>query len=305
VKGLSLSDSDRRFTRFLLGGLPEDERRRIELEFLENDDAFADLVALEDELRFAYLEGGLDPDERARFETRYLATAEDRAKLDFARALLDRAAEERVPDTPPATAVLAWWRRPVFQLALAAATLALAVSSAWLFAESRRMQRDIASMRAEIARMAPPEETLRLRDELARERARREELERLAARPEPAIPPVPPSHPLLALVLTPGLTRSTGTGVPRVALGDITDALRLELTLPAGASSPTYAVTVLDADGRQVSAARNLRASRSIVVTTVPRKSLSGADYEVVLHGIDATGRSEALASYYFSVQSR
>ena len=303
MKGLSLSDSDRRFTRFLLGGLPEDERRRIELEFLENDDAFADLIALEDELRFAYLEGGLDPDERERFETRYLATAEDRAKLDFARTLLERAAADRMPGAPPAPAVLAWWRQPVFQLGLAAATLALAVSSAWLYAESRRMQRDITSMRAEIARMAPAEETSRLRDELARERARREELERLAARPEPTGPAVPPSSSFLALVLTPGLSRSAGADVPRVKLGDIKDALRLELKLPAGAPSPSYAVTVLDADGRQVSAAGNLRTSRSLVLTTVPRRLLSGADYEVVLHGIDAAGRSEALASYYFSVR--
>ena len=52
-----------------------------------------------------------------------------------------------------------------------------------------------------------------------------------------------------------------------------------------------------------MSAARNLRASRSVIVATVPRKSLSGADYEAVLHGIDAAGRSETLASYYFSVR--
>lgn len=303
MKGLSLSDSDRRLTRFLLGGLPEDERRRIELEFLEDDDAFADLIAIEDELRFAYLEGGLDPDERARFETRYLASAEDRARLDFARALLDRAAAERVPDAPAAAAVLAWWRGPAFQLALAAAALTLAVTSAWLFNLTRRMQRDVASMRAEIARMAPPEETSRLRDELARERTRREELERLARRPEPTGPSVAPPSPFLALVLAPGLSRSAGADVPRVMLGDITDALRLELKLPAGASAPAYAVTVLDADGRQVSAARNLRASRSLVVMIVPRRSLARADYEVVLHGVDATGRREALASYYFSVR--
>jgi hypothetical protein len=297
MKGLPLSDTDRRLTRFLLGGLPDAERREIELAFLEHDDTFADLVALEDELRFAYLENALDPEDRARFEARYLATPEDREKLAMARTLLDRVAAEGTRIAQPA-AVPAWWRRPSVQFALAAATLVLAVASAWLFTELRRVRRDVESMRAEIAARTPADEVARLRNELGAERRLREALEQQARGKEPP----PPFEAVLALVLTPGLSRSSGADVPRVSLGAVTGSLRLELTLPKDAAFPTYAATLLDADGRQLLATRNLRASNATVGTIVPRRLLARADYEVVLHGVDAAGRSESLANYYFRV---
>jgi hypothetical protein len=272
-----LTDTDRRFTRFLLGGLPEDERRSLELDFLRNDEAFADLLAREDELRFAYAAGTLDREERALFETRYLRSAEDREQLAFAKALLNRAETNARP-----AAASPWGGRSVV-LALAAAMLVFALGSGWLFVQVRRLERDLDATRASIAQMTPAAETARLRDELSRERARR---------------------PLLALVLAPGVTRSSAT-VSRLSLEDVGAGLRLDLSLPPGAPSTSYAITIKDADGKDVWTMRNLSAIGGQVRTSVPPATLFPADYEIVLHGIDATGRSEDLASYYLSVVPR
>jgi hypothetical protein len=81
-------DADVRLVRFLLGDLPEEERRAIEHECFRVDGAaFAEILALEDELRFAYLQNRLTADERRAFDERHLRTLSDRARLAFARAL--------------------------------------------------------------------------------------------------------------------------------------------------------------------------------------------------------------------------
>ena len=201
-----MTDTDCRLTRFLLGGLPEDERRSIELDFLRNDEAFADLLAREDELRFAYVAGTLDREDRALFETRYLRSAEDREQLAFAKALLHRAETNARP-----AAASPWGGRSVV-LALAAAMLVFALGSGWLLMQIRRLERELDATRASIAQMTPAGETARLRDELSRERARR---------------------PRLALVLTPGLTRSGGA-VPRLSLEDVGAGLRSTSPCPRG-----------------------------------------------------------------------
>jgi hypothetical protein len=89
-----IPESDRHLIRFLLGEVSEDDRRAVEREFLRLDTtAFAELVALEDELRFAYAGGRLTAGERESFERRYLATVSDRLRQTFATAFM------RVVDT--------------------------------------------------------------------------------------------------------------------------------------------------------------------------------------------------------------
>ena len=84
--------TDDRLTRFLLGRMPIHQRKSIEREcLLEDATAFAELVALEDELRFAYVAGDLSALDRQAFEARYLRRLSDRARLVFARALLHAA----------------------------------------------------------------------------------------------------------------------------------------------------------------------------------------------------------------------
>jgi hypothetical protein len=101
-----MAATDDRLVRFLLGRLPIAEREAIERECLREDGtACAELVAVEDELRFLYASGDLAPADQRAFEARYLRTPSDRARLMFAQALAAIAAASRPgrtdPDEPP------------------------------------------------------------------------------------------------------------------------------------------------------------------------------------------------------------
>lgn len=83
---------------YLLGGLPEEERQRLE-ERLFVDRSFFQLVRIaEDELIDSYIEGDLS--EKERFVTHFLATPQQRQKLRIAMALKKKVSESEVRDTP-------------------------------------------------------------------------------------------------------------------------------------------------------------------------------------------------------------
>ena len=92
-----------RLVRFLLGQLPPEEREAIERScFGQDETVFAELVALEDELRVAYAAGEMSTLDRRAFEARCLRTLTDRTRLMFARALAElarAAASERSSDS--------------------------------------------------------------------------------------------------------------------------------------------------------------------------------------------------------------
>jgi hypothetical protein len=98
---VQIPESDRHLIRFLLGEVSEDDRRAVEREFLKLDTtAFTELVALEDELRFAYAGGGLTAAERESFERRYLAEVSDRLRQMFATAFMRAVDSAHVPGHP-------------------------------------------------------------------------------------------------------------------------------------------------------------------------------------------------------------
>ncbi len=300
------TDLDHRLTRFLLGDLSDEARQDIERQCLDEDGAvFAELVAIEDELRFDYLLGRLLSEDRKRFERQYLGTPAGQAKLAFARALLDRANASEIGEGAPAGRAprLAWWRRPAFQAALAAAAVVLAVLAAIEFSAERRLREQVDRLSADLARAGVTRagtetEFARLRDELAREQVLRKDLEaklaqRGAARPATAF----------ALTLVPGLTRGAGQPIPRVDEATAARGLQLTLTLPSGATSyAAYRVVILNADGREVWSGSNVRAGTGSVAVGIPASTLPRGDYEIVLRGASPEASPEDIASYYLRV---
>ena len=117
-------------TRYLLGGLPEDESIRLEQRFFTDKDCFEQLLALEDELMYDYLRAELPAGDRARFEQRFLNTGPQRQKAQFAGDLLQRIG--RAPES-------GWWR-PAIRFSLAAAALVLLVFPTWM---TLRLRRDL------------------------------------------------------------------------------------------------------------------------------------------------------------------
>jgi hypothetical protein len=215
-------DNDARLTRYLLGEVSEHERQAIEREcFRADGEAFAELVALEDELRVAYAQRRLSAADRVAFERKYLTTVSDRARLAFAQALSTMADREPAVGRGVAAMPVRWWRRPAVTIGLAAATVVLGLATGALVLSNQRLRHD------------------------------------LAQRPNS---PAPDLQPVVAITLLPGLTRSAGSQIPRVSAADAARGLRLSLTLPDDASpASSYTAVLLDVDGRELHAVGGLQ----------------------------------------------
>ncbi len=81
------SGDERLLTQYLLGELPDDERLRLEEEYLADPELFARLLAAEDDLIDAYARGTLPVEARAPFEARYGRTGDQQQRIAFADAL--------------------------------------------------------------------------------------------------------------------------------------------------------------------------------------------------------------------------
>jgi hypothetical protein len=291
--------TDDRYRRYLLGGLPEQERDALEEEYFSSEAGLDELAAAEGDLFDAYAEGSLTPDDRAHFEARHLDAREGPWRVTFARAL-KRAGREHLAGaglgTPSATRWpwLGW-----------AAGLAAAAAAAVLFVSLTQARRELGQARAEreALQRAAGEQLRRieeqgrglaaLREEVEHLRARAQELEALGAGSGRALRAI-------TLVLTAG-TRRGPDPIPRVALGPDVGRVRLNLLLPADSRGP-YRVTVRTPEGRAVWAGSGLRAASveggSAVVASMPASALSAGHYLVAV--AREGGPAEPLAEYAF-----
>lgn len=287
-------ENDRRMIQYLLGTLAEEERTRLEDDYFADDTLFEELAAVEAELIDAYVGGELAGSERAQFEERYLASSEQRARIAFARQLIEK------PDKTPSQVTetdIGWWRRartaldwrqPIFAAAFAVAVLAIVVSAVW------RIYRPA----------SPPVPTQ-------------------AQRTQPATEPVPATLPpattaerqpqsgrgtaavdAIALVLAPGLTRSPGEGGAVLAIGPGTKTVRIQLD-HEGEGYASYRAVLRTPEGQEVWRQRDvapLRRGAKSVVIIIPAASLRPGDYVVTLSGIPPSGPVEDVADYAFRV---
>ena len=84
---MPIQELQERVRRYLLGQLSDGAGDEMERDLLANEEMFAELLIIEDELTDEYVNGGLTPDERANFERHFLATPERQEDLRFAQAL--------------------------------------------------------------------------------------------------------------------------------------------------------------------------------------------------------------------------
>src|SRR5262249_18511628 len=96
-------EADGRAVRYLLGQSSESEQLELEQELLADDRRFEEMLAIEDELMYAYLRGELGADDARRFEQRFLGSADGRARRDFARSFDSALAVRpvRITASPP------------------------------------------------------------------------------------------------------------------------------------------------------------------------------------------------------------
>jgi len=133
-----------RLVAYLLGELPEEEQHRLEREYLADDDAYEQLLVVEDELAYDYLEGRLSGDRRSRFESAIGATERGKNNLEFARSVLIALRASRAPAERPQR----YWA------AALAAALALAILPVWLAFRVASLTGQLERLQAENGRPA-------------------------------------------------------------------------------------------------------------------------------------------------------
>jgi hypothetical protein len=192
--------------RYLLGRLPENEQTGFEEQLLENEALFAALEEAESELIDEYVGDTLSADDRRRFELYFLTQPERRARVEFARALHETAAEHgrekrsraaglEIDASPDTTA---WWRRwgafliPRPQFAALAACCLIAILGGLILAlmDNSRLRHQLQQAQAErtesqqrsAAQLAAAES--QLSDERSLRQRAEESLDQLNARPK-------------------------------------------------------------------------------------------------------------------------
>jgi hypothetical protein len=282
--------SEARAVRYLLGTLPEPEQIQVEQE----------LIAIEDELAYAYLRDELNADDRRRFEQRYLSTEDGHRRAEFAATLIRAVALAPAPHavaTRPGKRTIGDLVRAQW-LPFAAAAAVMAVVSGWLAVQTVRLQRETARLRAEQSAASR-----QLEERLAAANAKADQIAGDLARERNR----PPTAPVIAsVILTPGLTRSAGE-LPRVSVPSGAGVLRMQLDLAGAEPHPTYRVTIRTAEGNNIWSQDGLRplplSAGQALVLEIPSHALPRGDYEVALMAAGPTGRLAQLDTYSFSVR--
>ncbi|MBO0860380.1 MAG: hypothetical protein J2P21_18265 [Chloracidobacterium sp.] len=320
------ADNEILLTRYLLGNLPEEQRLRIEGEFLRDEQRYERLLALENELFYVYAQNKLSPGDREQFENRFLSSERNRKRAMIASALARKMSDPAPIEMDENDIVdgegQSFRRSPksifsaqsapmrVSMAALALVSLALI----WLVIGAVRMRNEFSRFRARWAvqedrlqqqaqqeRGRANELKLRLEREIDEQARLRQELNetqaqsRGQARQDSAV---------ISLVLSPSVVRDQGSGMKKLYLPPSVDLLKLRLKLKGEIEYKSYQVSLLTAEGAERWSQDILRAQRTgsgrSIVLSLPAAILAEGDYEFRLNGHAADGSLEETGDYYY-----
>lgn len=288
--------TDNLMIRYLLGSATEDEQLQIEERFFQDDDAYLELQALEDELRYEYAQGGLSSEQRKQFEARFLKTPDDRKKVELAGSVLGKLNQVRAETPAPVEtrqAKPSWFASlftsPRFSFAASAAALLIVAAGSWFAVDSMRLRQEVASLEQRQKQIASDaqQQVAQARQELDKERARSKE----------QAPKTSPAN--FGFLLAPGLVRSTD-GIKRLAIPRGAQEVQLQFDVKVKGDFASYRAELQDLDGTTLWSGKVSQPSVSI-----PSRILPPGDYVVMLKGITASGESRDAGEFYFQVVPR
>jgi anti-sigma factor RsiW len=324
------TDNENLLTQYLLGELPEDEKLRLEEEFFTADEAFQQLLALEDELRYDYARGGLTAAQRHQFEQRFLSQPGAAQRVALAQAVLETVAEANLPIVPEGIttpeekpslfqSLAAFFRLQSsgLQVGLAAASLLLLLGGSWLLYQTVRLRSQVEQLevaraeqeqqRIQQERQAADERTRgdQLNSQLEAERRQRAELEQELAKQKAqsareSANQSSASATLLSFLLTPGLSRDIDS-TKRLLIPSNTTQLRLQLRLKRPGAYPSYQAVLQTLDGAELWQRNLARSAGQAVSVTLPAKLVPPGDYVLVLKGKAADSSWEEVDEYHFN----
>jgi hypothetical protein len=305
--------TEERLTQYLLGELSDSDSSDLEKEYFDDDAAFEQLMAVEEELMDEYVRGGLSPDRRERLEKRLQLTQQD-SRVKFARALSHWvrsavARERRTQDarSPPWWVAIAEAFRARWLAVPGAAGLILAVVGGFLlFTQLGRLRNELRQMGLQQLALEQREQALQrdLQTERERNAEMRQQLESQArvaeekSTPQEAAPPKTASFLLLASV------RDARAG-NRLAIKPDLESVLLQVRAEDGRYRG-YQASLQTVDGKSVlrgSPMSPIQApSGRLLSLKVAGRRLPPGGYILSVNGLNADGTSVALGEYYFQV---
>jgi hypothetical protein len=320
--------------RYLLGRLPEDEQTGFEEQLLESEALFEALKEVESELIDEYVGDRLSADDRRRFELYFLTQPERRARVEFARALREAAAEHgrekrsraamAGPDINASPDTAAWWRRwatsliPRPQFAALAACCLIAVLGGLILAlrDNSRLRQQLQQAQAERAESQQQNaaQLAAAESQLSNERSLRQQaeeaLDNLNVRPRESGRPAIVSF-ILSAFFRPVRGSESQTTPKSQQLLIPAAAKRVSLTFDVQVQSPDfsgYQVSLRRADdpGQIEICCRSRLPAISKpgqrIPITLPAGLLIKGEYRLKLSGVLSDNITEPIGEYRFTV---
>jgi hypothetical protein len=330
-----VSPNTSHIVRYLLGRLPDDEQTGFEEQLLESEALFEALKEVESELIDEYVGDALSADDRQQFEDYFLTRPERRARVEFARALREAAAEHGREkrsraagleiDASPDTA--SWWRRlgasliprPQFAALAACCLIAVFAVSAGLtltLRDNSRLRQKLQQAQAERAesQQQSAAQLAAAESQLSNERSLRqraeEALDNLNARPKESGRPSIVSF-ILSAFFRPVRGGESQTTPKSQQLQIPAAAKRVSLTFDVQVQSPDfsgYQVSLRRADdpGQIEICCRSRLPAVSKpgqrIPITLPAGLLIKGEYRLKLSGVLSDNNTEPIGEYRFTV---
>jgi hypothetical protein len=297
---------------YLLGDIPPETQKEIELWLMSDEKAYDFLVASEDDLVDDFLAGNLKPREIERFERHFLTTPERQRKLQFGRVLkqfIDRTDSGLLPQPKS----LSFWQaayeflryRPSRSYAYAVVVALFLIGGFWSFLRVAELGRKLDSTSNQLSYMQQEREEFKR--QLGESQSLRDRLQAQLRTLEQAFADSKIStfaRSSLALTLTPGLSRSSNKS-QLLTISENTSMAHISLELMDD-NYESYRVTLLDAGNKELWTRYRLTATATgqnkFVIVNVPGELLSPGNYSLRLEGTSESQPPENINSYYFHV---
>ena len=278
--------------QYLLGQLPQEEQAELERRYLADDTLFEELLAIEDDLRDAYVRGELSRPDREAFEQRLLTAPSQKQEQEFARTLC-RYLGETGSRVGPLAQLVAKWKsllralgaqpRMVLVPALSATILLLMVGGWWLGNRSAQPLQ------------LPPAPT-----QTASGRA-----------PDAAVPTKGEQEPearTMAVVLSRGLVRGNEEeGSKPLVIPPEVSQVRLEARVEV--DYPRYEAVLQTAESKRIWSKGDLEAQAfpggKRILLYLSSSLLPPGDYILTVRGLPTAGSPETVAEYPFRIGKR